>query len=117
MMKTYGKRPYTSTYGRHHEEEHQGGQREEEAKMLMKREKIHQLLVEKGCQINALCVINLAITNPPAQLHQHQDNMNNPKHNQPNLNNLKHNQPNQHKSKHNQPNQQKRKDNQPQEFK
>lgn len=42
------------------------------------------------------------ITNPHAQLHQHQDNLNSPKHNQPNQHNSKHNQPNQQKSKHNQ---------------
>lgn len=81
----------------------------------MKREKIQQLLAENDCQINAQCVVNLATTNPHAQLHQ--DNLNNPKYNQPNLNNPKHNKPNQHKSKHNQINKHNPKHNQLQEFK
>lgn len=82
-----------------------GGLREEGTQIVMRREKIQQLLAAKGFQINSQCVVNRATTNRHAQLHQ--DNLHNIKHNHPNLNNSKHNKLNQHKSKHNQTNQHK----------
>lgn len=70
MDKTYGKRPQTPTYFHNHQEEEQGGLREKGTKMMMIRENIQQLLAGKGCQINAQCMVNLAITKPLVQLHQ-----------------------------------------------